>query len=739
MRTKLEVKITEFLSAFFPDLNEIVNFRAIKPKKEPDTEYNRPKKIAVTLASLASNSVLKKAFYELNKTRGIYFVVNSGGNKKADITRFNSFFIEIDDLSIEEQHAILDEAPIQPSIRVETLKSVHSYWLITGDCSREKWEQVQERLIEFFGSDKVIKDASRVMRVPHFNYVSYDANTKKYSCERVIDTVVFEPSRRFTAEQMLEAFPVEEIKSDVVTKPASQRMEGQKKTLKLRVPKSNNVFTTFEKRHSELIRCLLGHPTSALNGNGIFDCQGICHNGIGNTALMFDPATGVVHCNKGCDYPTILRAFGLPDEYLSSSNSQIRADDEMKKENITPQLDRKALFGLAGDFVKTIYPHTEADESALLIQLLVGFGNMIGRSAYYIADGSKHHTNLYALIVGKTSAAKGSALSHVKNQFKTMEEDWAMKRIQSGLSSGEGLIKAVENNVILEHKRLLVVESEFASVLQMQKREGNILSTVLRNFWDNGEAQTLTKNEPVTTTGAHVSIIGHITPEELERCINSTDLSNGYANRFLFTYVKRSKNLPDGGRLSQEESLRLTKRFKEAVDFAKNVQEMKRDEEAAKLWRDVYQKLVEDKEGIFGKVIARARAQILRLSCIYALLDLSETIRREHLESALALWEYCEDSARYIFRGDTLSKDARKLHDWLCEANDKGMNKTEIFKKFGNRIKADKLETVLNELSQSNVAFNKEVSTAGREEERWYVVNKARIDEFDEERFSLRP
>lgn len=732
MNNKSSIKITEFLEAFFPDPNEEIHFRVIKPKKEPTTPFNSPQKILVTRERLKNEEMLQKRLNRLNANRGIYFVVNSGGNRDEDITRFNAFYMEIDHLSIEEQHELLDKSPLQPSIRVETLKSVHSYWLIQDNCTLEEWKKVQIRLIDFFDGDATIKNPSRVMRVPRYHYVDFDTETKKHVQRVIIDTVVFEPARRFTVGQMLEAFP-EKVRETSVNQSIK---DSRKKSLKLRVHSYSDEFNTFEERNSELKRRILQHSTTTLNTTGIFDCQGICHNGIGHTALMFDPTTGVVYCHKGCDYLTILRAFGLPDGYLSSSNSQIRSDEWETKDKTMPQLNRKALSGLAGDFVKTIYPYTEADESALLIQLLVGFGNVIGRSAYYIADGSRHHTNLYALIVGKTSAAKGSALSHVKNQFRTMEEDWSTKRIQSGLSSGEGLIKAVDNILLPSSKRLLVIESEFASVLQMQKREGNILSTVLRNFWDNGDTQTLTKNEPVSTTDAHVSIVGHITPEELERCINSTDLSNGYANRFLFAYVSRSKDLPDGGKLPEEESSHLTRRFKEAVEFAKNVQEMTRDEESAELWREIYPKLVKDKEGTFGKVTARARAQILRLSCIYALLDLSAVVKREHLESAIALWQYCEDSARYIFGGDVLSKDARKLFDCLIEAGDEGLNRTEIFEKFSKRIKANKLDAVLDELKGGNQIHSKRTATAGREEERWYITNAARISEFDEERNS---
>jgi hypothetical protein len=41
-------------------------------------------------------------------------------------------------------------------------------------------------------------------------------------------------------------------------------------------------------------------------------------------------------------------------------------------------------------------------------------------------------------------------------------------------------------------------------------------------------------------------------------------------------------------------------------------------------------------------MVARAPAQVLRLSMMYALLDMSTTIRKEHLEAALEIWRYCE-------------------------------------------------------------------------------------------------
>jgi hypothetical protein len=85
----------------------------------------------------------------------------------------------------------------------------------------------------------------------------------------------------------------------------------------------------------------------------------------------------------------------------------------------------------------------------------------------------------------------------------------------------------------VEDKRLMVVEPEFASVLSVSGREGSTLSEVLRNAWDSGDIQTLTKNNPIRTTGAHISVIGHITETELKKKLGDNAIFNGFVNRFL--------------------------------------------------------------------------------------------------------------------------------------------------------------------------------------------------------------
>jgi hypothetical protein len=160
---------------------------------------------------------------------------------------------------------------------------------------------------------------------------------------------------------------------------------------------------------------------------------------------------------------------------------------------------------------------------------------------------------------------------------KTADETWTTDRIKGGLSSGEGFINEVRDPVerydpkekrteIVDpgaaDKRLMIVEPEFAGAISVAERHGNTLSPLVRRAWDGDKLATLTRNSPLTATGAHISIIGHITVDELRTRINRTELANGFANRFLFALTRRSKELPFGGTLTDSEILQLGERLK---------------------------------------------------------------------------------------------------------------------------------------------------------------------------------
>jgi hypothetical protein len=405
-------------------------------------------------------------------------------------------------------------------------------------------------------------------------------------------------------------------------------------------------------------------------------------------------------------------------------------------------LEQVALYGLAGDVVRALEPHTEADPVAILAQFLVLFGNVIGRRAHFDVEGMQHFGNLYVVLVGTTSKGrKGSSFAQVERLFEGAAPDWAKTRIyRGGLSSGEGVIWAVRDPIekaervhkrgeparyemvvtdlgVLD-KRLLIFEPEFAIVLRVMEREGNTLSAIIREGWDSGTLASLTKNSPARATDAHISIIGHVTKEELLRYLTTTETASGFANRFLFLCVRRSKFLPEGSVVPDTTLAALRQRLEAAICAAQQIEAMQRDEQARAIWYEIYPTLSAGQPGLFGCVTARAEAQVLRLSMLYALLDGSAIIRREHLLAAVALWEFAENSARFIF-GDALGDPTADQILKALRESPAGLSRTDISILFGRNRAAGDIERALRVLSQLGLARRETRQTGGRPEEVW--------------------
>ena len=119
---------------------------------------------------------LEKQLREENAAgRGVYFVVNGGGQSDREVKYPVAQFMEMDEGTFAEQLDLINQFPLQPSLIVKTKKSLHTYWLLYEDRARiDYWKTLQERLIYCFDSDKSIKNPSKVMRVPGFNHCKQD-------------------------------------------------------------------------------------------------------------------------------------------------------------------------------------------------------------------------------------------------------------------------------------------------------------------------------------------------------------------------------------------------------------------------------------------------------------------------------------------------------------------------------------------------------------------------------------
>ena len=401
-----------------------------------------------------------------------------------------------------------------------------------------------------------------------------------------------------------------------------------------------------------------------------------------------------------------------------------------------PILDDAAYFGLAGEAVGSIGPHSEADPVAILVQYLVTAGNAIGRGPYYQVEGDRHHTNLFANLVGNTSKGrKGTSWSRVNQVMTVADPIWADRRIHSGLSSGEGVIWAVRDPIMgterqgnetvevlkdpgVDDKRLMVVEPEYERVLAVMGRDGNTLSSIIRDAWDRGNLSSLTKNSPAKATGAHISVVGHITTDELRTTLDRVSMANGSANRCLWLMVRRARILPFGGALDEERVVELGRKTQTAIMAASRIGRVEMTSWAREEWRQVYPELSEGKPGLLGAITGRAEAQAMRIALIYALLDGRPEIDIEHLRAALAIVKYVEDSAAYIW-GDMVGDPvADEILRALRAKRPEGMARSQINDLF-SRHRHNGIGQALANLAQYGKATVRSIPTAGRPTEMW--------------------
>jgi hypothetical protein len=371
-----------------------------------------------------------------------------------------------------------------------------------------------------------------------------------------------------------------------------------------------------------------------------------------------------------------------------------------------PTLKPAALHGLAGELVAVLDPHTEADPAAVLVTTLVLFGNAVGDRPHVRVGGVQHPAREFACIVGDTSKArKGQSLGDTAPFFEVADPEWWEAARESGLSSGEGIVARLRDrdDGAPTDKRAIFIEPEFARTLAAAQRDKSTLSAVLRDAWDTGRLRVLTRNDPLKATGAHVGVLAHVTRDELRSRLTLTEVGNGFANRFLFIAVKRSKRLPDGGRLPAAAVERIGGRVREALGAARARDAIGRTPSAGARWEVIYNALPEP-PGLFGALTARAEPHILRLSLIYALLDGAGMIDLPHVEAALALWNYASASAAYVFVGMLGSDTADRLLTELRDIYPQGLDRTTQNALFGRHRTEAELKAARKQLLDAGLA-----------------------------------
>ena len=129
------------------------------------------------------------------QNRGIFFVVNYGGQTDDSITRINAQFVEMDDGTFEEQWQKINAFPMPPSMVIQTRKSLHVYWFVDKNADVTRFRKLQKLLVKWFGGDPACINESRVMRLPGFCHCKTDTPV-------MVQCVLFRPERIYSQDQL---------------------------------------------------------------------------------------------------------------------------------------------------------------------------------------------------------------------------------------------------------------------------------------------------------------------------------------------------------------------------------------------------------------------------------------------------------------------------------------------------------------------------------------------------------
>jgi hypothetical protein len=396
-----------------------------------------------------------------------------------------------------------------------------------------------------------------------------------------------------------------------------------------------------------------------------------------------------------------------------------------------PVLGEAALYGPAGLAVRTLAPHTEAHPAAILLQLLAAFGNLVGRGPHCMVDATRHGLNLFVVLVGDSSKArKGTSWSQIARLFAEVDRPWLSTRVTSARLTASGLVYALRDQQPPTDRRLLALSEEFASILYALKRAKGHLSPLLRSAWDSGDLLNLDMHQHLHATGAHFSLIAHITQRELAQSLHRTEAHNGFANRCLWTWVERNHCLPEGGNLGPNDLSAVARELRRALDWAAATPEIlfRRDNPARELWQDCYPALSQLQPGLRGAATSRAEAQVLRLSAIYAALDSSPVVGIPHLQAALAVWDYCSASASHLFGDSTGDPVADRIREAL-EQSPEGLSKHQILRLFHGHVNGDRIDAALQQLMLLDAASCHTELTGGRPSTLWSTTAEPEQEE----------
>ncbi len=268
-----------------------------------------------------------------------------------------------------------------------------------------------------------------------------------------------------------------------------------------------------------------------------------------------------------------------------------------------------------------------------------------------------------------------------------------------------------------EKKVRLIQVSELLSLLAKAKQEslGNIIPE-LTGLYDCPDRV----NPPISKGTADckepfVSIMAGTTQAWLQKALTERDIYGGFANRWMYFFGLPKEPNPNPPKINPDNRNGLIEAINRIRLWAKDVPngELTISDEASTLFAEYYAQYYRrcQQEGLIPTLIVRIQDFIWKLALLYAAIDLSETIKADHLKPAIAVGDYLELSVAEVFRNFAVSRGKEmesKVLDLLRSAG-KPMPQREVYRAL--TISAKELQSITEPLAKLGLISNRNIRT----------------------------
>jgi hypothetical protein len=358
---------------------------------------------------------------------------------------------------------------------------------------------------------------------------------------------------------------------------------------------------------------------------------------------------------------------------------------------ISPKMPAIAWQGLFSDYRELVADTTEAADAFHFATFLQVFGCTIGRSLF-VYHATRLYPNFFVCLVGRSGLTRKDTAwsrgSDILNRLFTYPDDERNPpfRVVKGIRSYEGLLDELSG----VRKVRLIQVGELLSILAKAKQDslGNIIPA-LTELYDSPDILNppVHQKEVKPSNEPFLSIMAGTTQDWLQKALTEQDIYGGFANRWLYFSGAAKDPLPNPAKVNPSNRNKLVSNLNEIREWAESVPdgEILISPEAAALFENYYREHYRrcQEPGLIPTLIVRIQDFIWKMALLYAANNKSTVISANHIEAAMAVGTYLEESVKEVFSSFGMSngkaQEMKLLH--LLRTEGRPMSLRDIYRR----------------------------------------------------------